>query len=178
MAEEDTRHKDSRSGRRGARLTGLLEIAAVQTVMNGIGAVEGVSPSRIRVVLPRENVRVGIIKAQAGLSCERLIQISALDTGNVFELIYHMTGTHRYCYIARYSLPRDSPEIASVHDLLPPAGIYERQIHDLLGIVFLGHPGLKRLILNEDWPENEFPLRKDWKPNPGTFYGGIRPEGE
>jgi NADH:ubiquinone oxidoreductase subunit C len=62
----------------------------------------------------------------------------------------------------------------TVSDLLPPAGIYERQIHDLFGITFEGHPGLKKLMLNEDWPENEHPLRKDWKPNPDVFYGGIK----
>ena len=31
-------------------------------------------------------------------------------------------------------------------------------------------------FLSQDWPEKEFPLRKDWKPEKGTFYGGIREE--
>jgi NADH-quinone oxidoreductase subunit C len=73
-------------------------------------------------------------------------------------------------------LPRDLPAIATVSDILPPAAIYERQIHDLFGIMFRGHPGLAKIVLNEDWPDNEYPLRKDWKPNPDTFYGGIKGE--
>jgi len=40
----------------------------------------------------------------------------------------------------------------------------------------VGHPDLRRIMLNEDWPANEFPLRKDWKPSPNTFYGGVREE--
>ena len=40
-------------------------------------------------------------------------------------------------------LPRDNPEVSTTSDILPPAGIYERQIHDLFGIQFLGRPDLK-----------------------------------
>ena len=40
-------------------------------------------------------------------------------------------------------------------------GSDERQIHDLFGIVFKGHPNLSRIILNEDWPLEEYPMRKD-----------------
>jgi NADH:ubiquinone oxidoreductase subunit C len=71
---------------------------------------------------------------------------------------------------------RQDPAIPSAHDLLPPAGIYERQVHDLFGIRFEGHPDLRRLILNEDWPADEFPLRKDWKMDPNKSYGGPPPE--
>jgi len=110
------------------------------------------------------------------LHCDRLITISTADNGTALELIYHLTGPHRTVISLSVSLPRDKPEIASVHDILTPAGIYERQIHDLFGIGFSGHPNLKRIILNEDWPDTEYPLRKDWKPGPGTFYGGISME--
>jgi NADH-quinone oxidoreductase subunit C len=87
-----------------------------------------------------------------------------------------MTGPHRTVLSFAFELPRDKPGVHTVSDILPPAGIYERQIHDLLGIGFTGHPDLKRIILNEDWPADEFPMRKDWKPDPGTFYGGIKKE--
>jgi Ni,Fe-hydrogenase III component G len=35
---------------------------------------------------------------------------------------------------------------------------------------------MKRIMLNEDWPADEYPLRKDWKPDADTFYGGIKGE--
>jgi NADH-quinone oxidoreductase subunit C len=50
-----------------------------------------------------------------------------------------------------------------VVSLLPGAVLYEREVHDLLGVVFDGHPSLERLILPDDWPEGVYPLRKDYK---------------
>jgi NADH-quinone oxidoreductase subunit C len=40
---------------------------------------------------------------------------------------------------------------------------YEREVYDLLGVKFRGHPNLRRLVLSEDWPEDAHPLRKDFK---------------
>jgi len=122
-----------------------------------------------------EQVRKNRI-VQAVLGFDRLITISTLDNSETFELLYHLIGPHRIIITLAIDLPRDKPVTHTVSDLLPPAGIYERQIHDLFGIVFEGHPGLKKVILNEDWPDNEYPLRKDWKPDPGEFYGGIKAE--
>jgi len=48
--------------------------------------------------------------------------------------------------------------------LVPGAILYEREVHDLLGVVFDGHPDLSRLILPEDWPEDVYPLRKEYSP--------------
>jgi NADH:ubiquinone oxidoreductase subunit C len=73
-------------------------------------------------------------------------------------------------------LERVKPLIPTTSDFLPPAGIYDRQIHDLFGIVFTGNPNMKRIMLNEAWPADEYPLRKDWKPDADTFYGGIKGE--
>jgi formate hydrogenlyase subunit 5 len=47
---------------------------------------------------------------------------------------------------------------------MPAAEWIEREIQDLLGIRFDGHPNPKRLILADDWPEGVYPLRKDFKP--------------
>ncbi len=153
-----------------------LELDVVRETLGGFGAVEWVGMHRIRVITIPDKVTRTILLAQTVLKCDHLIQISAADNGTTFELIYHMTGPHRTVLAIAIELPRDRPEVATTSDILPAAGIYERQIHDLFGIDFMGHPGLKRIILNEDWPEDEYPLRKDWKPKSGTFYGGICPE--
>jgi len=129
--------------------------------------------NRVQVTTGTGTARDAIMAAVGPLSCDHLIQMSTADTGEVFELIYHLTGPHRMVVSIRVPIPRGDPVIPSVHDLLLPAGIYERQIHDLFGIVFPGHPNLSRIILNEDWPPDEYPMRKDWKPVKGTFYGGI-----
>ncbi|HLE54682.1 MAG TPA: NADH-quinone oxidoreductase subunit C [Thermoplasmata archaeon] len=154
----------------------LLKLEQVARAMEGIGTPEAVKANRIRVPTTPAKVKEAVRRALTDLACDHVVQIAAVDNGKAFELIYHLTGPHRTVVAIAIELPRDKPEVATASDLLPPAGIYERQIHDLLGIVFVGHPDLKRIILNEDWPANEFPMRKDWKPNPNTFYGGVRKE--
>ena len=157
-------------------MTEPLTLQAIAKAMDGLGTAEQVRSNRVKVTLPLAKIRDAIQRAQRDLACDHLVQISAVDNGKAFELIYHLTGPHRTVVALAIEIPRDKPETPSAFDLLPPAGIYERQIHDLLGIVFQGHPALNRIILNEDWPENEYPLRKDWKPNPDTYYGGVPKE--
>jgi NADH-quinone oxidoreductase subunit C len=144
--------------------------------MRAFGTVEQVRKNRIRVKTVPDTLHDAIATSQAMLGFDRLVTISTVDNGGTFELLYHLIGPLRLIMSLSVELPRDQATITTVSDILPPAGIYERQIHDLFGIVFEGHPGLKKIILNEDWPENEHPLRKDWKPGPDTFYGGIKVE--
>jgi NADH-quinone oxidoreductase subunit C len=144
--------------------------------MKEFGTVEQVRKNRIRVKTVPDKLTDAITTIQAVLGFDRLISISTVDNGETFELLYHLIAPYRLIISLSIDLPRDKPVTHTVSDLLPPAGIYERQIHDLFGITFEGHPDLKKVILNEDWPENEYPLRKDWNPDPGTFYGGINVE--
>ena len=144
--------------------------------MHEFGTAEQVRRNRVRVRTAPGKIRDAIRTAQGLLGYDRLITISTVDNGETFGLLYHLIGPHRIIVTLSAEVPRAQPEMPTVSDILPPAGIYERQIHDLFGIVFTGHPGLKRIILNEDWPADEYPLRKDWKPGPGTFYGGIKVE--
>jgi NADH-quinone oxidoreductase subunit C len=157
----------------------MTEEAALETIrgrMQEFGTVGQVRKNRIAVRTAPGRLRDAITLAQAMLGFDRLVTISTVDTGEAFELLYHLIGPSRTILSLTVELPRNQPAVPTVSDLLPPAGIYERQIHDLFGIAFEGHPGLKKIILNEDWPENEHPLRKDWKPGPDVFYGGIKVE--
>ncbi len=153
-----------------------LKVETVKEALSDLGTVEQVRWNRTKVTTTVEKVREAILRTQSILGCDHLVQIAAADNGKTFELIYHLSGPHRMIVALAIELPRDRPEAPTTSDLLPPAGIYERQIHDLLGITFRGHPALKRIILNEDWPANEFPLRKDWKMDPNRFYGGVHEE--
>jgi NADH:ubiquinone oxidoreductase subunit C len=157
-------------------MTGPLTLDHVAEKMKEFGVSEQVRQNRIRITTTPDKVHDTIRTVQAMFGFDRLITISAVDNSRTLELVYHLTGPHRMVVSIAVEFPRDLPAIATVSDILPPAAIYERQIHDLFGIVFHGHPGLAKIVLNEDWPENEYPLRKDWKPNPDTFYGGIKVE--
>jgi NADH-quinone oxidoreductase subunit C len=157
-------------------MTRPVTIDIIKERMKEFGTVEQVRKNRVMIKTMPEKLHYAIRASQAMLECDRLITISTLDNGETFELLYHLIGPHRIIVTLAIDLPRTQPDMLTVSDILPPAGIYERQIHDLFGITFEGHPDLKKIILNEDWPENEHPLRKDWKPGPDTFYGGIKVE--
>jgi NADH:ubiquinone oxidoreductase subunit C len=155
-------------------MTTPLMLDFVTEKMKEYGTIEQVRRNRIRITTTPDKVFNAIQDVLGQLGCDRLVTMSTVDKGPTFGLIYHLTGPHRTIVSVATEVPRENPEIISMSGLLPPAGIYERQIHDLFGIVFRGHPGLKRIILNEDWPPDEFPLRKDWKKNPDTYYGGVK----
>ncbi|RLG72862.1 MAG: hypothetical protein DRO11_01200 [Methanobacteriota archaeon] len=94
-----------------------------------------------------------------------LSTISGVDTGDGFEVVYHIFDHNRGVEVnIKSPVPRDNPEIQTITDLIPGSSIYEREIMDLLGIRFPGHPNPRRVILPEDWPPDQYPLRKDWKP--------------
>jgi len=97
--------------------------------------------------------------------------VTGIDAGESFEVVAHIGFSTSV--LVRTSLPKSRPEIDSITDILPAASLYEREIHDLIGITFKGHPSLKRFILPEEWPEGLYPLRKDYSPkHPEPLRGG------
>jgi membrane-bound hydrogenase subunit beta len=148
----------------------------VNEVMKAFGPAEQVRFNRISIRTTPGQIGDAIRATEEALACDRLITISTADNGSTLELVYHMTGPHCTIVSLHIDLPRDRPEVMTVSGMHPAAGIYERQIHDLFGILFTGNKNLAKIMLNEDWPDGEYPLRKDWKPGPDTFYGGIKVE--
>ena len=89
---------------------------------------------------------------------------SAVDGRNQMEILYHFTLEDINLVISlRVILPRTKLEIDSLTSVFTAAQWIEREIHELLGINFIGHPQLERLLLPEDWPEGVYPLRKDYQ---------------
>ena len=103
------------------------------------------------------------------LGYSHLTTISAVDyiDENEFELIYHVVAfddsEYRIPVNVRYRISRDNPVAPTILDVYPNALVYEREVFDLMGIVFEGHKGLKRILLPDDTPEDFHPLRKDFK---------------
>jgi len=91
----------------------------------------------------------------AGLSA-----LTGVDLGKTIELMYHIR-TRKIIVTIRTEVPKEDAKIKSVTDLIPGANFHEREVADLFGVKFEGHPNLKRLVLPDDWPKNLFPLRKD-----------------
>ncbi len=85
-----------------------------------------------------------------------------------FELLYHLSSLeHRHRLVLKLRLPRwkedrigQLPEVPTVSDIWPAANWHEREVYDLSGVRFVGHPDLRRILCPEDWQGH--PLRKDY----------------
>ena len=90
-----------------------------------------------------------------------IITITGIDIGKDVEVIYHLS-LGRSILSLRTMVPKDNPTLSSIIDILPGASIYEKEVHDLLGVSFEGNPDLTPLLLPDKWPRDVYPLRRDW----------------
>ena len=102
-----------------------------------------------------------------------LISLFANDERNLGEedsfAIYYVFAlrTEGRFIIIKTFISGQHPAFTSITPYIPAANLYEREIHDLYGILPVGHPDLRELVFHKNWPENLFPLRKDFhEPNP------------
>ena len=93
----------------------------------------------------------------------RFVISTGIDAEDCFEVLHHFSDDASGALITVKAFVRDreAPELDSITPLIPGAEWIEREMHDLLGIKFRNHPNLRRLILEDDWPEGVYPLRKE-----------------
>ncbi|HKU20355.1 MAG TPA: NADH-quinone oxidoreductase subunit C [Terriglobales bacterium] len=78
-----------------------------------------------------------------------------------FEVIYHLLSMKRKERVRlKVQLPGSDPSLESITSVWPAANFFEREVFDLFGVRFQGHPYLRRLLMPEDWEGH--PLRKDY----------------
>ena len=119
--------------------------------------------NELTITVARENIIVAseAVK-QAGYNF--LEDVTAVDwypSEPRFQIVYHilsMSRKERVRVVVR--LDSDSASLDSITSVWPAANFYEREIFDLFGVHFGGHPNLRRIMMPEDW--NGYPLRKDY----------------
>jgi Ni,Fe-hydrogenase III component G len=118
-------------------------------------------PRRIQVKVQREHLNAVLTYLKEQLGFTHLGTISGVDLGDHFEVVYHMSNPVATVNV-RILAPRSEPRIPSVCAVIPGAILYERELQDMFGLVVENIPDPRPLLLADDWPAGQYPLRKDW----------------
>jgi NADH-quinone oxidoreductase subunit D len=131
-----------------------------------------VRPERLREVCAflrdDEDLSMKTLRIVTGI--DRPSPVGDADSGKGrIELVYHLCSYQLgHGIVIKTQVDRESPMVDTVQDIWPTANWHEREAFDLLGVVFKGHPDLRRIMMPEDWVGH--PLRKDYVP-PEEYHG-------
>jgi membrane-bound hydrogenase subunit beta len=106
---------------------------------------------------------VEVIRALKDWGMVNLGTITGLDSGEQFEIIYHLYDAQGLIFNLKVFIPRNDPKLPTVTTVFPGVFLYERELMDLFGIEVVGTPPGRHYPLPENWPSGQYPLRKDWK---------------
>ena len=121
-----------------------------------------IDPAHVRSVLT-------LLRDDPALRFEMLLLVTGVDQLEHFEVVYHLASlSHGHRIALKATLAHDDPHIGSVAAIYPAANWHERETYDLMGIVFDGHPNMRRILLPDDWEGH--PLRKDYIA-PAEYHG-------
>lgn len=126
------------------------------------------------VVFPAREGYLALMRALVDDGYTMCIDLTAVDhlthagrrlpdgvTPERFEVVVNLLSiAHRSRLRVRVQVPEDEPSLPSVFDLWPGSEAFEREVFDMFGITFEGHPDLTRILMPEDWDGH--PLRKDY----------------
>ena len=143
------------------------------------------STRHVHILCPKEGIRKLVPVITKTLQM-RLVFLFASDDRNEIGSfgVYYIFSYEKedHFLIIETRVEEQQPSFISVTPFLPQANWFEREIHDLFGLIPEGHPDPRPLILHEDWPKGNFPLRKDFKlkkiPRVKGDYSFDRVEGE
>ncbi len=106
---------------------------------------------------------VEVAEAMLAADGARLATATGLEVRDGIDVLYHWAVEPAGVVLTLKVLAaRPAMEIESIANAVPAADWIEREMHDLLGVRFTGHPDMRRLILDDSWPEGVHPLRKDF----------------
>jgi len=131
-------------------------------------AVEGAKFDRgeLSIYIRRDAIReaCAILRDDPGLQFNFLSDVTCVDwypSHPRFEVVYHLFSIpKKYRVRLKVKLGGDDPSLQSITSVWPAANYFEREVFDLFGIRFEGHPYLRRILMPENWEGH--PLRKDY----------------
>ena len=102
------------------------------------------------------------LREESEMLFDYLFCVTGVDWKTHLSMVYHLSSTaHNHIIVVKAKIAdRENPKIDSVSLIWRTAEFNEREAYDLFGIIFTGHPDLRRLLLTDDWVG--WPLRKDY----------------
>ena len=101
------------------------------------------------------------LRDDTALQLTRMENVTAVDWKDHFEMVYHLYNMEENVKLeVKAALDSAAPVIESATAVYPGAEFEEREVYDLMGVEFLGHPDLRRILMPDNYPAH--PLRKDF----------------
>lgn len=153
----------------------LVPAILLETASAAVGAVS--ADALLDAILFRDEVTlvvdkqyvvkaIEVLRRNPELAFDMLVEVTAIDYLEVgreprFDVVYALVSlTHRHRIRLRAPVPEADCHIQSIVPLWKGADFLEREVFDMFGIVFDGHPDLRRILMPDDWEGH--PLRKDF----------------
>jgi NADH-quinone oxidoreductase subunit C len=140
-----------------------LHARIVERFGNVVELVDAVDPYSVVLDPARFLDVMHFLKEDPELRFDFLRSITAVDwpADGIVESVYHLYSYETgLAHVVKLRCDRKTPEAPSVVPLWPVANWFEREAYDLNGVIYLGHPDLRRLMLPDDWVGH--PLQKDY----------------
>ena len=150
-------------------LAALVELKQREAV---IASTVAVGELTLTVNLANLETLVEFLRDDPACRFTSLVDITAIDHPERslrFDMVYHFLSMYRNHRIRLKVAIREDEMVPSIHELHPSANWFEREVFDMFGILFSGHPDLRRILT--DYGFRGYPLRKDF---PTTGYTEVR----
>ncbi len=152
--------------------------ALAGSINSALGLDQAVTAEKDTLVVNRQHLVEVARYVRDELGYELLSNITGVDymgrEGDRFEVVYHLysiSQPDKPVLVLKTRAPEDNPEVPSLYDLWKTCYLQEREIYDLYGIIFTGHPNLRRILLWDDFYGH--PMRKDY--NEAYYEEPVKP---
>jgi NADH-quinone oxidoreductase subunit C len=134
--------------------------------------VDGVLDPWMKIAPDRMKEIARFLRDDDRMQFDSLMLLTGMDyTKGRLGVVYHLHSTRRlHKIVLKVEVGADQPHVQSVESVWKTADWQEREAYDMIGVVFDGHPDLRRILMPDDW--EGFPLRKDYQVP--EFYNGMK----
>jgi NADH-quinone oxidoreductase subunit C len=123
-----------------------------------------IRPRRVTIIVDRDKAIEVFKYLYSEQKFDFISTITGLDSGENLEFIYHINNSSGLIVNVKVFAPKTDAVIKSVLEIYAGAIYYEKELEGMFGVKVDGLPAGRHYPLPEDWPQDEHPLLKEWKP--------------